>query len=137
MGREVQFKAYTAEDAIPRIQSEEFRAQLKRSLEFLIQKLTKVELHGANRSYSYYTCGQDHNPNNRNWKPFKNLEAFCKKEKIYMPAFLGAIEDLIGHTFDCECEMLTDKKEAVRVRLALTFGVDFDEKKGGRDCDVI
>jgi len=106
-------------------------------LEYLRQKLTKVELHGANRTYTYYTCGQDHDPRNPNWKPFKNLEVFCKREKTYMPRFLAVIEDVIGRTFDCECEMLNDKREVSRIRLAVTFGVDFDEKKGKRDCDVM
>jgi hypothetical protein len=132
----MQPKSYTAEDAIPRIQSEQFRADLKKCLQFLKDHLQKVELHGANRTYSYYTCGQDHDPRNPNWKPFRNLEVFCKKEKIYMPRFLAVIEDVIGRTFDCECELLNDRKEVARIKLAAAFGVDFGEE-GKRDCDVI
>jgi hypothetical protein len=53
-----------------------------------------------------------------------------------MPGFLSGIEDLIGHTFDCECEMLNDRKEVARIQLAAAFGIDFAEKNGKWDCDV-
>ena len=51
-----------------------------------------------------------------NWKPFKHVEDFRKKEGIYRPAFLGVIEDVIGRTFDCDCQMLNDRKEVARRR---------------------
>jgi hypothetical protein len=137
MGREVQTKSYTAEDAIPRIQSEQFREQVKRCLAYPEEKLKKVEIQAGNRTYSYYTCGQDHDRRNPNWRPFKNLEVFCKKEKTCMQGFLSGIEGLIGRTFDCECEMLNSREEVARIRLAAAFGIDFAQKNRKRDCDVI
>lgn len=130
----MQSGTYTAEDAIPRIQDEGFREVLKRCLQYLKDHLERVEIVGGTRTVSYYTCG--HERRDPNWKPFKNLEAFCKKEKIYRPAFLDVIEDAIGRTFDCECEMLNDRKEVARRRLAAAFGMDFGEE-GKRDMDVV
>ena len=46
---------------------------------------------------------------------------------------LHIIENCIGRTFDCECQMLNDEKEVARRRLSAAFGLDF----GKRDLDVV
>jgi hypothetical protein len=48
---------------------------------------------------------------NPDWKPFKNLEAFCKKEGLNPAGIRGMIENRIGRRVNCECEILNDEKE--------------------------
>ena len=47
--------------------------------EYLKEKLEKVEVKGNVRGFSYYTCGQNHDKRNPDWKPFQHLEAYCKQ----------------------------------------------------------
>jgi len=136
MGKEVQFKTLTPEEAIERIKDEETRKQLAACLEYLKQHLEKVELKGDHRSASYYTCGQAHDRRNPNWKPFKNLEAYCKKEGLYLPGIRDMIENRLGRRVECECEFLNDEKEVKRRRLWVMFGADFGEN-GRRSMDVV
>jgi hypothetical protein len=136
MGREVQFKALDPEKALMRINDEKTRRHLRQCALFLKEHLTKVEIQGATGTISFYECGQDHDRQNPNWKPFRHMEKFCKTEKLYMPRFLGIIEDWLGRSISCECEILNDRKEVARKRLSAAFGVDFGED-GKRDCDVV
>jgi hypothetical protein len=73
------------------------------------------------KHFVFLAC-QTHETRDPNQKPFKHLEAFCKKEGIYRPAFLGVIEDAIGRTFDSEYDLLNDEKD----RLSIAFvGLDW------------
>ena len=106
-----QIKTLTTEEALERIKDEETRKQLTDLFEFLKKNLEKVEIKGDLRSCSYYTCGQAHNTWNRNWKPFKNLEVYCKKKGLYLPGIRDRIENAIWRRIDCECEIFNDEKE--------------------------
>ena len=96
MGKEVQFKTLTPEEALERIKDEETKKQLTDILEFLKKNLEKVEIKGDLRSCSYYTCGQPHNTWNPKWKPFKHLKVYCKKQGLYLPGIRNRIENAIG-----------------------------------------
>jgi hypothetical protein len=132
----IQIKEISLEEALDRIKDEDTREQLAGCIEYLKQHLEKVEIMGDLRSCSYYTCGQDHDYTNPNWKPFKNLEAYCKKEGLYPPGIRDRIENAIGRRVDCECEILNDQKEVKRRRLWVQFGMDFGES-GERSMDVV
>jgi len=136
MGKEVRFKTLTPEEAIERIKDEETRKQLADLLEFLKDNLEKVEIRGDLRSCSYYTCGQTHSIGNRNWKPFKNLEAYCKKEGLSWAGIRDMMENRMGRRVECECQILNDDKEVKRRRLWVMFGADFGEN-GKRSMDVV
>ena len=131
-----QMKTLTTEEALERIKDEDTRKQLTDILEFLKKNLEKVEIKGDLRSCTYYTCGQAHNTWNRNWKPFKHLEVYCKKKGLYLPGIRDKIENAIWRRIDCECEILNDQKEVKRKRLWVMFGADFGEN-GKRSMDVV
>jgi hypothetical protein len=136
MGRDVQFKTLDPEKALMRIIDEGTRKQVKRCVAYLEQHLIKVEMQGATGKISYFTCGHDHDKRDPNWKPYRHLETFSKKEKIYMSRFLDTIEDWLGREISCECEILNDRKEVTRKRLSAAFGIDFGPD-GNRNCDVV
>lgn len=136
MGKEVQFKTLTPEEAIEHIKDEDTREQLAGCLEYLKENLEKAEMKGDLRSCSYYTCGQAHDRRNPKWKPFKNLEAYCKKEGLNAAGIRDTIENSIWRRVECECEILNDEKEVKRRRLWVQFGMDFGEP-GKRNMDVV
>lgn len=136
MGKEVQFKIHTSEGAVEQTKDDNTRKQLAGCLEYLKQHLEKVELKGDLRSCSYYTCGQVHNRRNPNWKPFKHLEAYCKKEGLNAAGIRDTIENAIWRRVECECHILNDEKEVKRRKLWVAFGMDFGES-GKRDMDVV
>ncbi len=113
----MQFKTITPEEAIDRIKDEETRKQLNGLLDFLKNNLQKVEVKGDLRSCSYYTCGQAHDRRNPNWKPFNNLEAYCKKEGLNPAGIRDMIENRMGRRVECECQILNTDKEVKRRRL--------------------
>jgi len=53
-----------------------------------------------------YSCGQDHDPRNPNWKPFKYLEFYCRKFGYDDMEARDIIEEQIGRRLDCECQLL-------------------------------
>jgi hypothetical protein len=132
----MQLKERSLEEAIEQIKDEDTRKQLAGCLEYLKQHLEKVELNGNLRTASYYTCGQTHNPRNPNWKPFKHLEAYCKKEGLNWAGIRDTIENAIWRRVDCECQILNAEKEVKRKKLWVAFGMDFGES-GKRDMDVV
>jgi hypothetical protein len=95
-----------------------------------------VELKGNLRATSYYTCGEGHDPKSRNYKPFKHLEAYCKKEGLNAAGIRDTIENAIWRRVECECEILNDEKEVKRRKLWVACGMDFGES-GKRDMDVV
>ena len=52
-----------------------------------------------------YSCGQDHDPRNPNWKPFKYLEFYCRKCGYDDMVDQEIIEEHIGRRLDCECQL--------------------------------
>ena len=137
MGKEVQFKTFTPEEAIEQIKDQDTREQLSGCLAYLKEHLELVEIKGDGpRACTYYSCGQAHDPKSRNYKPFKHLEAYCKKEGLNAGGILDTIENAIWRRVDCECEILNDRKEVTRRRLWAMFGSDFGES-GNRHMDVV
>jgi hypothetical protein len=105
-------------------------------LEILKKNLRTEQVKGDSYSYSYYTCGQNRDRHNANWKFFGILEKCCNKARLSPLAIKEIIEEQIGRKFICECEIFSDPKEIKRKRLQAAFGVDFGEP-GKRDLDVV
>ena len=105
-------------------------------IELLQKKFKEIEVHGNNCSYKYYTCGQIHNPQNPNWKPFKHLWDYCERTRYDFFEVQYLIEGRIGHRLTCECQLVDGGKERRRLELERTFGVDFGEQ-GNRGVDVV
>ena len=53
-----------------------------------------------------YSCGQDHDPRNPNWKPFQYLEQCCRKWGYDDMQAWDIIEEQIGRRLVCECQLL-------------------------------
>jgi len=53
-----------------------------------------------------YSCGQDHDPQNPAWKPFKYLEYYCRKFGYDDMVAQDIIEEQIGRRLECECQLL-------------------------------
>jgi len=56
-------------------------AVLQRLLEILKANLQQVSVMGEDgkERYRYYTCGQEHDPRNKEWKPFQHLMRYCQE----------------------------------------------------------
>jgi hypothetical protein len=52
-----------------------------------------------------FSCGQDHDPRNPNWKPFQSLEQICRKCGYDDMEARDIIEEQIGKRLDCECQL--------------------------------
>ena len=56
-----------------------FDSFMKGYVQILKKKFELIVVKGSDYSYSYYTCGQLHDPRNPDWKLFKILWQLCKK----------------------------------------------------------
>ena len=74
----------------------------------------------------YWTCGQDHDPRNWNWKPWQHLERLCRKQGFDDFAVREILEQQLGRELECECLVLYEERELRKEALKLQFGVDFD-----------
>jgi hypothetical protein len=45
----------------------------------LMDNFQKIRIEGGGE---YWTCGQDHDPRNWNWKPWQHLERLCRKRGL-------------------------------------------------------
>ncbi len=113
-----------------------FQRFFKGYLEVLQKKFKEIEVRGNNYSYTYRTCGQIHDPQNPNWKPFKHLWGYCLRTRYDFFEVRNMLEERIGHKVTCECQLLGDDRERRRMELTRVFGVDFGEP-GNRFIDVI
>jgi len=113
-----------------------FEKFMKNYIEVLQKEFKKVEVKGSDYTYSYYTCGQIHDPRNPAWEPFKILYQLCKKNGYDPFIAKEIIEDRIGRKLTCECQILNDERAIRRRKLEIAFGVDF-KGSGGRDFDLI
>jgi len=109
---------------------------MKNYIEVLKREFKKVEVKGSDHSYSYYTCGQSHDPRNPDWEPFKILWQLCKKNGYDPFIVKEIIEDRIGRKIICECQVLNDERAIRRRKLEIAFGVDFG-CPGRRDFDLV
>ena len=118
-------------------QDEDFQKFFGGFLELLQKKLFKREVIGKNFSYTYHTCGhQPHDRRNPKWKPFQNLEWYCKKTRFDFLTVKSLIEDRIGRKFQCECDLLMDDQARRRLELKDSFGVDFG-CLGMKELDIV
>jgi hypothetical protein len=69
-------------------------------------KLVTIIDQRGNPSRSYYTCGQDHDQRNADWKPFRLLKQYCQKHGLDDYDAKELIEDRIGRRLVCECELV-------------------------------
>ena len=104
-------------------------------LKLLKKKLPQIEVKGK-FEYSYYSCGEIHDPLNPKWKPFKNLEWYCERTGYDDLEVRDIIFERIGRKVICECLILNDDKEIRRKELEKIFGVDFGVP-GQRNVDLL
>ena len=90
--------------------------------DYLKTNLTLIEAKGE---YEHWSCGQAHDRQNRHWKPFKNLEAFCDKRKFDSLEVINMIKEHLDRPVCCECQILTDPRIVAKARLRAVFGIDF------------
>ena len=79
----------------------------------------------------YWTCGQEHDPRNWNWKPWQHLERLFLKRGLDDFAVRDILEERLGRKLDCECQVLYDERELRKEVLRWQFGVDFESGEVG------
>ena len=94
----------------------------------LILNFQKVRIEGGGE---YWTCGQDHDPRNWNWKPWQHLERVCLKRGLDDFAIRDILEEHLSRKLDCECQVLFDERELREEALRRQFGVDFESGEVG------
>jgi hypothetical protein len=58
-----------------------FQDFMKDFLAYLRENLQVIKVHDGKSSYQYYSCGQPHDPRNPQWRPFQNMEDFCRMKR--------------------------------------------------------
>ena len=109
-----------------------FQAFFQGLIDYLKTNLQRVTVAG---SHDYYTCGQLHDRGNRHWKPFQHLWVYCERTGHDFYEAKDMIEERIGRSLICECELLNDEKAIRRRELHGLFGVDFG-LPGERHLDI-
>ena len=98
---------------------------------------TYLELSSSGESgLYYYTCGEIHDRDNKNWEPFRNLWSYTDRKQLDFYVLKDLIEEHLGRELECECQILRDKKAIRRRELQKQFGVDFGEP-GERGVDIV
>ena len=86
----------------------------------LIDKFQKIRIEGGGE---YWSCGQEHDPRNWNWKPWQHLERLCRKRGLDDFAVSDILFEHLGRNLECECQVLYDerelRKEALKRQLCL------------------
>ncbi len=73
----------------------------------------------------YWTCGQDHDPKNWNWKPWYHLERVFHNQGLDDFNVRKMLFEHLGRNLECECLVLFDDRELRKETLRRQFGVDF------------
>ena len=73
-----------------------------------------------------YTCGQQHDHRNPNWKPFQYFEQYCLQEGLDDFEVRDFLEKYLHRRIICECHILIDEKAIRKRHLMRQFGVDFE-----------
>ena len=98
---------------------------------------TYLELSSSGESgLYYYTCGEIHDRDNKNWEPFRNLWSYTDRKQLDFYVLKDLIEEHLGRELECECQILRDEKEIRRRELQKQFGVDFGSP-GKRGVDIV
>ena len=96
--------------------------------QILMDNFRKVIIEGGGE---YWTCGQEHDPRNWNWKPWRYLEQLCRKRGLDDIAAREILEEHLGRKLECECQVLYDERELRKEALRRQFGVDFESGEVG------
>jgi hypothetical protein len=96
--------------------------------QILIYNFQTVRIQGTRE---YWTCGQNRDPRNWNWKPWQHLERQCRKMGLDDFAVRGILFEHLGRKLDCECQVLYDERELRKEALKRQFGVDFESGEVG------
>ena len=102
-------KTLTADHTFLRLsQDEYFQPFFREYLELLKSNLKQIQVMGSdgNPYHTYYTCGQDHDKRNREWKPFHLLEQHCEECGYDFLEARDMIQERTGRKLICECELL-------------------------------
>jgi hypothetical protein len=94
----------------------------------LIQNFQKIRIEGT---AEYWSCGQDHDPRNWNWKPWQHLERLCRERGLDDFAAREILVEHLGRKVECECQVLFDERELRKEVLRRQFGVDFESGEVG------
>ena len=81
--------------------------------------------------WKYWTCNQEHDPRNWNWKPWQHLERPCLKRGLDDFAVRDILFEHLRLNLECECQVLFDERELRKDALRRQFGVDFDSGEVG------
>jgi hypothetical protein len=115
---------------------ENFERFMKEFLPYLKDNLQLIQVQDGKDSYEFYSCGQIHDPRNPQWRPFQNMETFCRKKKCDFEVVKSMIEDRLFKRLKCECEILTNVDDLRRKDLQRVFGTDFGAP-GRREFDIL
>jgi len=94
----------------------------------LMDNFQRVRIEGGGE---YWTCGQEHDPRNWNWKPWQYLERMCQKRGLDDFAARDILKEHLERKLECECLVLYDERELRKEALRRQFGVDFDSGEVG------
>ena len=94
--------------------------------------MTNFQRGGIEGGGEYWTCGQQHDPRNWNWKPWQHLERMCRKRGLDDFAVSEILVEHLGRKLECECQILYDERELRKEALKRQFGVDFESGVDGR-----
>ena len=93
------------------------------NLQILMKNFQKIIIEGTGE---YWTCGQEHDPRNWNWKPWQHLEWLCRKRGLDDFAVREIFFEHLRRKLECECQVLYDERELRKEALKRQFGVDFE-----------
>jgi hypothetical protein len=85
-----------------------YRQFMRRYFDLLREKLQQYKVMDKNGvlKETRFSCGQEHNSRNPNWKPFQYLEQHCRKCGYDDMEARDIIEEQIGRRLVCECQLL-------------------------------
>lgn len=111
----------------------EFQRFYQGFINILKMKLRRINI-GDSGNY-YYTCGEIHDQDNKNWTPFRFLWSYTGRKQLDFYVVKDLIEEHLDREIECECEIIGDKKAIRRRELQKQFGVDFG-MPGERRLDI-
>jgi len=97
-------------------------------LRILMENFQELRIEGGGE---YWSCGQEHDSRNWNWKPWQHLERLCREQGLDDFAVREILVVHLGRKLECECQVLFDERELRRQALKRQFGVDFDSGEVG------